>query len=577
MKITLKALVTLTFFFIQFTAGSQEIDYSYAQLSTTSCNIFASATDVANYEHLTALSRPKYADNSVLLECKTNNSTSVLSSIYSIKYSFKTGYNYKISVYYKGIKDVADGFYPSVGIKTSTANGGTASGTDCVSPSVYSKDNMNTFVQSASGSNYGWVLNLISFTATSNSDYLLVGAFPHNSTLYLASIYVRKIQITETPPPASFTLAPASLNISCGSATPQTFTVTNVNNTTGVTNYVWNLGSANNGWLYNGTAAPQTISTGTANTITLTPICGGVQQNISATVTASGNNYTTNASTISKTIPSLSISGSDVLCSGTEMFTINGLPCGATITWTSSDPAIASVTSSGNPATVTKVGNGVITLSAVVNTCGTQTNLTPKAIAVGTLPAPEKLYFNGFTIPGTPCLGGEEDYEVAVHNPLPGASYWWTVTGAGDFRFGQGDPNVGITTQPEPGGYMYVDVQPENGCGTGDMLSLSIQICGDGLMVMENAFIVSPNPATDMITIQKVANASSQKTKQAIEKAVINEVRVFDNAGNLKKQLKFGKGTSSSQLNLAGLKEGLYYVEIINGKLKERHQLLIKK
>src|SRR6185437_1497944 len=113
--------------------------------------------------------------------------------------------------------------------------------------------------------------------------FLYAGSFPQ---LYGSSstIEINKITITETPPSVSFTL-PASTTFGCGAATLQTFTVTNVYGTTGITNYAWNLGSASNNWLYNGNPAPQTISTGTTGSISLTPVCGKVQSNVYATVT----------------------------------------------------------------------------------------------------------------------------------------------------------------------------------------------------------------------------------------------------------------------------------------------------
>lgn len=73
------------------------IDYSYEALSSTSCNVFSTNTVIDGYNHLTTLSRPKFSDDAIKLECKPNNSSTVLSTIYSINYNFKQGYNYKIS------------------------------------------------------------------------------------------------------------------------------------------------------------------------------------------------------------------------------------------------------------------------------------------------------------------------------------------------------------------------------------------------------------------------------------------------------------------------------------------------
>lgn len=81
-----------------FLAKTQTIDYAYKPLSTESCNVFSTTTVVDNFEHLTALSRPIFTDNSIRLESKNVNTTTIQSTIYSIKYNFKAGYNYKISI-----------------------------------------------------------------------------------------------------------------------------------------------------------------------------------------------------------------------------------------------------------------------------------------------------------------------------------------------------------------------------------------------------------------------------------------------------------------------------------------------
>lgn len=134
-----------------------------------------------------------------------------------------------------------------------------------------------------------YVFNYNSLTTAQS--YLMVAAIPQANSVD-QTILIRKITITETPPPVTFTL-PSSISLQCGTNAPQTFSVTNVYGTTGITNYTWNLGSSSNGWLYNGNPAQPTISTGNSNSISLTPVCGGVQSSVSATVTANGNQYNT--------------------------------------------------------------------------------------------------------------------------------------------------------------------------------------------------------------------------------------------------------------------------------------------
>jgi hypothetical protein len=57
--------------------------------------------------------------------------------------------------------------------------------------------------------------------------------------------------------------------------------------------------------------------------------------------------------------------------------------------------------------------------------------------------------------------------------------------------------------------------------------------------------------------------------------AAIDDVRIYDLQGNLKKQQKFGKAKTAT-INIAGLRSGTYFIEIVDGEYKEKLQLLIQ-
>ncbi len=368
MKTKINCLIIILLLTVVF-AKSQTIDYSYEQISTTSCNIFASATTIDNFEHLTTLSRPKFADNSVVLECKPNSSSTLLSTIYSIKYNFKAGYNYKISVYYKGTLTTPDALYPSVGLLIGTTNGGTDAGTNCIAPSQFSLSNANNFIQSTANGTYAWANNIINSTLTQNADFLIVGGFPTFSTTQTGKIYVRKIQIVETAVNPPFTLTPNSISTTCGTGFTQTFTVNNVNNLS-VSSYVWNIGN-NSGWLYNGSPANTTITTST-NTLTLTSNGCSTLSNIYVTANVGSSTYMTNYSAVSTSLPTFSISGASSFCSGPEVYSISSLPCSATVTWLPSPSNLVTMSTSNNQASLTRAYDGTISLSAIINNaCGT--------------------------------------------------------------------------------------------------------------------------------------------------------------------------------------------------------------
>lgn len=558
------------FLMISLFGKSQTIDYAYEQLSTSSCNIFASTTVVDNYNHLTALSRPKYSDNSILLDCKANNSTSVLSTIYSINYSFKVGYNYKISVYYKGVKDAADPFYPNVGFKISITNGGTDAGSNCVSPSSYSLSNANSFTQGSSGSSYAWANNLVNVTITQAANYLLVGAFPYPNTSYLASVYIRKIQIVETPPPMPFTL-PSTTNVPCGSASPVTFTVTNVNNTPNVTNYTWNLGATPNGWLYNGSAAPQTVSTGTTNTISLSP-GGGTLSNINATVTAGGNTYNTNTSNINITPPSLSITGNSAFCTS-ETYSVANLPSGASVSWSASPLTIVYFTNAnGSQITANKSNAGIFSLTAIVtSSCGTDT-ITRNYLTAG-IPAGGDIWTSGdqSIILQSWAEGRNYIYEnTEVHFHIGGA------TSASQYAYSAGN----LSNTPFFDGWDFVFyMYPNNWAtfavnvtsgGCNETLHYDFQSIGWPRSVPKHVnseikndeklkyhYRIAPDPVSSELNIY----VDDQNLKNSMQRVVI-----VDMSGKILMRQNYSPNTNKVSLNVSNLPSTVYVARIYDGK-----------
>lgn len=549
---------------------SQTIDYAYEQLSTTSCNIFSSVTVVDNYEHLTALSRPKYNDNSILLDCKTNNSTSVLSTIYSIKYSFKVGFNYKINVNYRGEKDAADGFFPSVGLKISTTNGGSVSATTCVGPSSYPLSDANNFTQYASGSSYAWVQNnIFDVTVTQAADYLLVGAFPWSSTSYAGKIFVRKIQIIETPPAGAFTITPASTSLTCGSTSPITFTTNNNNNITGITNYNWNLGTVPNGWLLpNGSAAPATYSTGTTNTLSLTPDCGKALSNVSATVTANGNNYNTNTSSVTITEPSYTISGSNILCSSSNTYTLNGLVCNSTFNWTAPPSNLGTLSSlNSSPTTLTYGGtNGNLVLTANVTSCGVTTPVT-LPVRIGSYSASDYTMTGGSSTTQPLYWCPNQTYGFSV-SPTNGSNFVWTVPTGWTSTYNGGYVNAmraPAGTTPPTGTVSVSFTEP---CGTTITKSFFAAYSSSACTGTDPRFTYSPNPAPSYLY---VAVASSYTSTTKIRRIQIvqqnNGLTIFDQS--------YGTpGVLSAYITTSGFQTGTHLLRIYDGSTWATYQFI---
>jgi hypothetical protein len=382
------------------------------------------------------------------------------------------------------------------------------------------------------------------------------------------TILIRKITITETPPPPTFTISPSSPAITCGSTTAQNFTANNVYNSPGVTNHVWNLGSTSNGWLYNGNPAPQTISTSTTNTIALTPVCGSSQNNISATVTANGTNYNSNSTTISYTQPTLSINGSNSFCSGNPVYSVTNLPCGATVSWSSNPTGVVSISTSSNQATLTKIADGQTTLSATITACGSQI-VSYLFIEVGLPQAPQfiEIYGHGVTDPTTLCPGS---YRAEAFTTLTNQQYEWRLPpewsssasgGNNPFTVGSNGFDIPLQVNSITDNPAFMWVRTVNGCGTSDPTFLFVGTSCDGFL----SYQVSPNPATSNVRID-----GSKNNK------IIKEVQLIDKTGNIKRARKYNGDLKLVQFDVSGLKPDVYYIKIYDGKRWESKQLRIQ-
>lgn len=410
----LKVKILLFCFFLSVSKlnAQQTIDYISGFGSpdniSSSCNLFnaSSPYTIGTFKHwpvsggvLRSLGSP--------IELKTKggqSSSTTRGTAYAFEYAIKKDYKYSITInaYRQNfLNNVKINF--ELGVRTALPNPNN-DGTDptaCASVTLNQLTAVQTgkisegLIENKDAANIQVLQNWLSSSARS---YFTILAYGGNNGED-ASLFINSITITETAPTPTFTINPISLQ--CGTTANQTFTVTNVYNSPGITNYSWNLGSSNNGWLYQGNPAPQTISTGTSSTITLAPVCGSTLTNISATVTSNGTNYQSTGGAVTITNAAQTIQGNSSLCDATASYSIN-LLCNSSVNWVSSDPSVATVPSTGNPVTVTRVGPGTFTLTAnITGNCGSSSaNLTITSTAVPTASTLLALY----------ATGGSSDY-----------------------------------------------------------------------------------------------------------------------------------------------------------------------
>lgn len=341
-----------------------------------------------------------------------------------------------------------------------------------------------------------------------------------------------------------------------------------------VTNYEyqlpngWSLGGAtSNGsnWIAGGNSVTITsdLSTGDGGAIKIRPV--------NTTCAAGLVPGQQTIVTISRPSTSLSISGSSNLCSGSNTYTVSGVPAGATVTWTANNPNAGTITPAGNSCTVTKMGNGILTLTVTAIVDGTCTaGTTTKTIRIG------YNYINASVLGETTVYPNAGYSHMLLTNPydLTISNIVWRVPSGWTIVNGQGTSFINVWTGTS-GGAVQVDFKDACGIQTGKYLTVGV---GSGGRVPQ---IVTNEKSTDTNMLHL-----SMPDKMSVNQKFIEGIRVYPNPAkdnvNFVVPKEFVNGTltiidgtgktikkvllksSISNINISRLSRGLYTAQLVN-------------
>ena len=394
--------------------------------------------------------------------------------------------------------------------------------------------------------------------------------------------------------PDARAITPSSVNIPCGTSTQQTFTVNNVNNSPGTLSYDWNLGTANNGWIYLGNAAPQTFTT-TNNSIILTSNSSATSlSNVSVSVKLNGTNYTTLTSnvTLGTQTFNFSISGDDIICNS-SIYSIPNLPSGASVAW--------SIPSGAGSVLQLSQNNPSVNQLTITNQkwYGVSTTLTANVTGLPcgvTSPAVKSITNDNSTSPtgAYPYYQEECLFYNVQHASQSGTVYsnssptfvhqgCMVYVNLGDMT----SRSVNFTGSMEP---VYWNFGPTSyyqntlyfqlPLGSGG-IRFTFEITGNGACYTRTllffsysnngryAYAAAPNPVKDLLTITVKENEEYLlQSKQSSNKEKIQfTMNVYDIATNtLQLTQRSNIGSLKHQLDISKLKKGYYVLQIINGK-----------
>jgi len=245
----------------------------------------------------------------------------------------------------------------------------------------------------------------------------------------------------------------------------------------------------------------------------------------------------------------LTISGPAYICTS-EIFTIN---TNQSVTWSVTPTGIVSLNPSGNQVTITRVYDGLFTLTATINSaCG--------------VPVTRQLISGTTATPSTSIIGGIPDnYVFCVNSSFnvyssisPFLATNWSVIG-GSITSGQGTQFIGIQLDNNPGGYAIM-VEYTDDCGGTRIAQLQGTKVNDNCSgsntetsVQNKILSIYPNPVTDFININLPSNSILDQTV----------IKIYNTHGQLLKQQK--PLSYMTKLILTEIPKGVYFIKIYSG------------
>ncbi|NVO10148.1 MAG: M4 family metallopeptidase [Bacteroidales bacterium] len=263
----------------------------------------------------------------------------------------------------------------------------------------------------------------------------------------------------------------------------------------------------------------------------------------------------------------VNVAGPTLVCSSGSAFTVNNLPSGCSVSWNASSN-LYSQSPTGGSTTYKAIGNGLGQVQATLSSTCASTTLSPFYVTVGS------------PVPGTIAIAFDvpPGRITAAISPVSSAtSYRWYLDGT--LMYSNSRTSAVFPRQDNCDHIYYIDVAEVNACGVSGIShgEVSEDPCYYG-------FTISPNPASDNITLT-IGSAdntfsmghSSTGTSALASKYISTKaytIRVLDSFGALKATLN--KSGETVTLPVGNLNNGVYVVEINDGKNVYRQQLVVK-
>ncbi len=271
-----------------------------------------------------------------------------------------------------------------------------------------------------------------------------------------------------------------------------------------------------------------------------------------------------------------SISGSDLICSSGASYTVNNLPAGATINWTSPS-YITRVSSQGsNPCTFSSTSSSSGWIQATItppNGCG-NTIVVRKNVKVGAAIVDYISFSNTADSGDYFCSSHTGNAYTIVNGNIPNTTYQYRLLKYPNlnvvYTSPSGQSNTGtVSYTPSPGWYVF-DVRTTNPCGTGRWSGYEVEYVdcsqgGGGGEGGEWRYHISPNPTSETLTI-------GRQTRGTNHENVPSSYELYNFHGNL---ITKGNVSDITTIDVSSYKKGSYILKITSNSTSETHHIIV--
>lgn len=288
----------------------------------------------------------------------------------------------------------------------------------------------------------------------------------------------------------------------------------------------------------------------------------------------------------------MSINGSNSICNGSQTYSLVGLPTGATVIWSRTPTNTTTLVQSNNIATLTKLGDGLVTITATISICNGTITAT-KNINVG---FPTTLWdVNGCQYPeaviaedfeGSPCntqCYTPSDNKWWCAQPVYNATNvtWqkmWSIPSTYNFWSGSwsGNSNNVSIMFKSPNQTVVLKTTISNTCG-----SIEQYYCFSSTNILcSGNFRTADCKQYEVILIKNTSRLSIHEKSEKCEgtnKSQINLIQIIDKVGNVVSEQKINDKQQVYEIDLSTVKNDIYFVLLQYDNYVETHQIGIFK